>query len=383
MIRTLSSRIERLKASPIRDILSVAGQPGIISFAGGLPEGSTFPDVGRLTAVQSDLQYGPTEGEPRLRSCISEQLYQRGLHVEPSQVLVLSGSQQGIDLVAKLLIDVGTSVAVESPTYLAALQVFSLFGACYQPYQIDDIASIADTANPALLYSIPTFQNPSSYVYTTEQRMALAQLCDYKNTVLFEDDPYRDLAYEPCDRTPVCSFVKHTSWVYQSSFSKTIAPGLRLGYLACSKDLLPHLVKLKQAADLHSCRLSQRSVLRLLNDDTAGHRLNHLQVNYKMKRDAFNASLLRHFADIATWQVPAGGLFFWLTLRHPLSVPTTALLKPAIDAGVTFMPGEPFFADGRPCASCFRLNFSHTQHTDFDRGLALLAAVFKQYTTKY
>lgn len=375
---TLANRMTRLKASPIRDILAVTSRPGMISFAGGLPASESFPAVESLSFEQGDLQYGPSEGEEYLRQQVSIELQARGLEVGADSVLILSGSQQGIDLVGKLVVEEGTQVAVESPTYLAALQVFNLFGAEYVSYDIKSLCSSFSGNPPALLYSIPTFQNPSSFVYTERQRQDLANLCDNANITLFEDDPYRDLMYEPCDRQPVCSYMKHSSWIYQSTFSKTVAPGLRLGYLVCSPDLYPYLLRLKQAADLHSSRVSQRIVHRILNDSSATTRLIQLQELYKFKRDNFNSVLCKYFDDIATWYLPEGGLFFWLTLKSATLINTQSLLSDAIDAGVTFMPGEPFFTDGREASNCFRLNFSNVDNDDAEFGLAKLSEIFKK-----
>lgn len=374
----LANRVSRLKASPIRDILAVASKPGMISFAGGLPAPESFPDVDSLSFEQGDLQYGPSEGEEYLRLLVSAELQARGLMVNADSVLILSGSQQGIDLVGKLVVEEGTEVAVESPTYLAALQVFDLFGATYVTYDIESLCSSFSDEPPTLLYSIPTFQNPSSYVYTARQRQDLASLCDEQNIILFEDDPYRDLMYEPCDRQPVCSYLKSSSWVYQSTFSKTVAPGLRLGYLVCSPDLYPYLLRLKQAADLHSSRVSQRIVHRIVNDSAETTRLVQLQALYKDKRNNFNTVLCKYFDGIATWNLPEGGLFFWLTLKSTTLINTQSLLAEAIDSGVTFMPGEPFFTDGREASSCFRLNFSNVDIDNVDVGLAKLSKIFQQ-----
>ncbi|MEH6442948.1 MAG: PLP-dependent aminotransferase family protein [Oceanospirillaceae bacterium] len=374
----LSTRLKRLHSSPIREILSVACEPNMISFAGGLPADSELPQLASTVSVRSDLQYGPSEGEAALRDKIAVDLRERGINVESNRVIVLSGSQQGIDLVAKLAIDDGTKVAVESPTYLAALQVFSFFGAHYLPYSIDTIDDAFTSHLPSLLYCVPTFQNPSSHTYTHQQRGKLAQTCDEQGILLFEDDPYRELVYETCDRTPVVCYLTQSSWVYQSSFSKTLAPGVRLGYLVCSEDLFEPLLILKQAADLHSSRISQRIVLNLLNDAAAGERLAQLRNEYKHRRDHFELCLQRHFSNIAQWKVPAGGLFFWLKLnaKHPLRM--TDLLPLAIKAGVAFMPGEPFFASDIKASGCFRLSFSNTEPQDVDRGLAILAGIISK-----
>ncbi|MEM7255961.1 MAG: PLP-dependent aminotransferase family protein [Pseudomonadota bacterium] len=364
-----SQRIERLSPSPIREILKVIDQPGMISFAGGLPSAESFPALDCQHLPRDILQYGPSEGEAGLRARIADDLTQRGLTVDADQILVLSGSQQGIDLVAKLLIDNGTRVAVEMPTYLAALQVFSLFGANYAGYHATDHSGL-ESAAPQLLYTIPTFQNPTGYCYTDSERRALAQRADQLGCVLFEDDPYRDLVYSSCDRTPVCASIKHTSWVYQSSFSKTFAPGLRLGYLACSKDLYAQLAWLKQAADLHSNRLSQTLVLHMLSqpDD----RLHQLVQGYREKRDRFQQLLDQTMGQYATWSEPAGGLFFWLTLKPGLQVDVDTLLQRSLQRNVAFMPGTPFFVEPQS-TTCLRLNFSHASPAQMEQGLTVLA----------
>lgn len=380
-----SQRISRLKPSPIRDILHVVKRPEVISFAGGLPSEDRFPAMPTIAPLETSvMQYGPSEGEPQLRKYITRDLSERGLSVSPEQILILSGSQQGIDLTAKLFVDEGTLVGVESPTYLAALQVFSLFGARFDPFTAsaqNPHAILSDSNDrPALVYANPTFQNPTGYCYSLSERQRLAEACDTAATVLFEDDPYRDIMFEPCERRPVVSFLKSSSWIYQSSYSKTLAPGLRLGFLACSKDLYPSLVSLKQAADLHSNGLSQYLVLKMLQAQDAKDRHTELCAYYRTKRDYFCEQLTRHFTDIATWSTPKGGLFFWLTLKSRAVVDTRELLAHAIERNVTFMPGEPFFAERSSACGMLRLNFSHTPEPLVERGLKTLAALIREHT---
>lgn len=376
----LSARISDLHPSPIREILAVAQQPGMISFAGGLPAAETFPDLG-LTVAAEALQYGPSEGDWALRCQVAEELAGLGLTCPPEQVLILSGSQQGIDLVGKLFVDAGTPVAVEAPTYLATLQVFRLFGAQFLPYSVQQLQA-ADWLHqrPALAYAIPTFQNPTGHCYSLAEREALAAACVESGTPLFEDDPYRDLVYSPCERRPVCALLQDASpWIYQGSFSKSLAPGLRLGYMAASADLFPHLVRLKQAADLHSNRVSQALVLEQLRHPGRDARIARLQDFYRHKRDAFAQALDRHLGGLATWQVPAGGLFFWLQLNTP--VDTRRLLPDALARQVAFMPGEAFYPDA-PTLGTLRLNFSHAAEADMDRGLAVLAELIREAAGK-
>jgi DNA-binding transcriptional MocR family regulator len=374
-----SARTRDLRASPIREILAVLDRPGMISFAGGLPSPDSFPRLSLEGMPPEMLQYGASEGERELREAIADELAALGMRCTGDQVLVLSGSQQGIDLVAKLFIDAGTPVAVESPTYLAALQSFRFFGArflAYDPRSAD--GADWNRAQAAFAYAIPTFQNPGGRCLTTAERATLAAACDRSSTPLFEDDPYRDLVYDPCDRTPVCALLKRASWIYQGSFSKSLAPGLRLGYLAASPDLVPFLTRLKQAADLHSNRISQWLVLQQLRDPERSARLAALAARYRTRRDNFEAALRRHFSDLAAWSTPPGGLFFWLTLRHRID--TRRLLPQAIEQGVAFMPGEPFLPCETEGCGALRLNFSHAREEEAERGLALLARLVREET---
>jgi 2-aminoadipate transaminase len=374
-VAVLSQRVRNLTASPIRAMLEASQRPDMISFAGGLPDPQSFEDIDLAVPPAELLQYGPTEGEPALRRRIAGDLAALGLDCPAERVLVLSGSQQGIDLAAKLFVDPGAPVAVESPAYLAALQVFRFFGADLQP--LDRAAPGAGWGKgsaPRLAYVTPTFQNPTGGCWTLEERRALAEACESAGVTLFEDDPYRDLAYDPCERRPIASLVRRASWIYQGSFSKTVAPGLRLGFLAASEDLYPHLYRLKQAADLHANRLSQWIVLRHLEDAARPARLRRVVGRYKAKRDAFAAALERHVSGLADWDVPPGGLFFWLRLRH--GVDTAALVAQAMARNVLFTPGEPFMI--RPGSPALRLNFSHASEADAERGLAVLGELLRE-----
>lgn len=370
MSPTYAHRVTRLQPSPIREILAVVDRPDMISFAGGLPSPETFPPLpDRLPA--DALQYGPSEGEPRLRRQVARLLADIGIEAPPERVLIVTGSQQGIDLVGKLFIDDGTPVAVEFPTYLAALQVFSFYGANYT--RLDWAAPEALGLVP-LVYVVPTFANPTGRCATSLERTSLAKVCAERDITLFEDDPYRDLVYGPCDRAPVvASMPPGSSWVYQGSFSKTLCPGLRVGFLVASDDeLFTRLVRAKQASDLHTSRLSQALVADLVDDPGWEQRLADLCAFYRDRRDTFDDALDRHLGGLATWERPEGGLFYWLRLSAP--VDTRALLGPAIERGVAFMPGEPFHP-GPAGTGTLRLNFSHATPENADRGLAVLGAL--------
>jgi 2-aminoadipate transaminase len=368
----LSARAERLKPSPVRAMLNVSLQPDVISFAGGLPDFESFADLELPEPPRRLLQYGPTEGEPELREAIARELAGLGLDVTAERVMVLSGSQQGIDLAAKLFVDPGSRVALESPAYLAALQVFEFFGAAMEPFDRTDPAA-RWREPPALLYITPTFQNPTGACWTAAERRAVADAALARDIVIFEDDPYRDLVYQACDRRPVCADAKGGSWIYQSSFSKTVAPGLRLGYLAASPDLFPKLVMLKQAADLHANRLSQWTALRYLSDPGRPDRLKRIVATYKAKRDRFDEALRRHIGNRAQWTPPPGGLFFWLSLGR--AAPN--LVERALERGVLFTSGEHFLVDPAD-APAMRLNFSLGAPEAPERGLAILGEVLEE-----
>ena len=376
-----AQRIQHLTSSIIREILAAAQQPGVISFAGGLPAAGSFPEPDWSSLPTRLKQYGMSEGEPELREAIAAEARSKGIPCDASQVLVLSGSQQGLDLASKLFIDPDSHVLVESPTYLAALQSFRLFQAKCDgvPLKANGLdiecfeAQIRDN-KPRFSYLIPSFQNPSGTCYGPAERQAVAEVLDRYELPLVEDEPYCELDYDGVAKPPLCSLVKKAPWIYQGSFSKVLIPGLRVGYLIAHPVLMPHLVRLKQAADLHTNRPGQWLALEYMRSADKPQRLARLQAFYRERRDAFAAALDAEFADIAEWQVPSGGLFFWLKLKEVRD--TRPLLKPALAAGVAFMPGEAFFADDEPPVGYLRLNFSHTEPELMVEGLRRLRQVF-------
>ncbi|AKJ98415.1 MULTISPECIES: aminotransferase-like domain-containing protein [Pseudomonas] len=377
-----SERVSRLKSSLIREILAAAQRPEVMSFAGGLPAEAMLPKVEWAAMPLSMGQYGMSEGEPALREALAAQARSLGLACEASQVLVVSGSQQTLDLTAKLHIDVGTEVLLEAPTYLAALQIFQLFGAaCITvPLETDgpDLHALRarlERHRPAFIYLIPTFQNPSAVRYSEAKRDAVAALLDEFGVTLVEDEPYRELTFDGASATPIASRLKNASWIYTGTVSKTLLPGLRVGYLIASPDLFPHLLRLKQSADLHTNRIGQWQALQWIGTEQYRHHLSELRDFYRDRRDRFQAALQTHFCDIADWNVPQGGLFFWLTLKQPLD--TRTLLATALAADVAFMPGEPFFPEPDQHPGHLRLNFSHIDPARLDEGLRRLAGVVR------
>lgn len=379
-----SERIDRLRPSLVREILAAATRPGMISFAGGLPAADLMPALPEAAVTDASLyQYGATEGEPAFRPAVAAWIGETGLPVSASQVLPLAGSQQGLDLAAKLLIDPGTAMLTEAPTYLAALQVFQLFGAQVAGIPMDaqgpDLAAfrrLLETRQPRCVYLAPTFQNPTGVSYSREARRAVAELLDRTGVLLIEDDPYRTVALDGAmPPEPICALLRRAPWIYLGSFSKILWPGWRMGYLAAREDLMPKLVILKQATDLHTQRPGQAAVAQWLGSADRHAQVARMQEGYRLRRDAMQAALTRHFRDIADWQPPSGGLFFWLRLRRHLA--TRPLLDQAISRGVAFMPGEPFFPDHAD-QNTLRLNFSHATPEQMDHGLATLAELLKK-----
>lgn len=378
-----SERVSRLKSSLIREILAAAQRPEVMSFAGGLPAEAMLPKVEWADMPLSLGQYGMSEGEPALREALAAEARGLGLPCEASQVLVVSGSQQTLDLAAKLYIDKGTEILLEAPTYLAALQIFQLFGAdCLTvPLEADgpNLAQLRqrlEQHRPAFIYLIPTFQNPSAVRYSEAKREAVAALLDEFGVTLIEDEPYRELTFDGASAQPIAGRLKTSSWIYTGTVSKTLLPGLRVGYLIASPDLFPHLLKLKQSADLHTNRIGQWQALQWIGSEKYQQHLSELRGFYRQSRDAFQAALETHFADLADWNTPQGGLFFWLTLKQPLD--TRTLLNTALANDVAFMPGEPFFPDPDRNPGHLRLNFSHIDPARLDEGLKRLAAVVRQ-----
>lgn len=380
-----SERVTRLKSSLIRDILAAAQRPEVMSFAGGLPAERCLPAVDWSTMPAGLGQYGMSEGEPALREAIAAQARAYGLDCTADQVLVTTGSQQALDLIAKLYLDVSTPVLVEGPTYLAALQSFQFFGAeCLEVsltpegLDLEALRLRLEDQRPAFAYLIPTFQNPSGVRYSAANRAAVAALLDEYGVTLVEDEPYRELSYDGAPARPLCGQLRRSAWIHTGSLSKTLLPGLRVGYLIASPELLKPLRALKQAADLHTCRMSQWQVLQWLGSERYAQHLEEVRTFYRERRDGFARALTRHFSDIADWQIPQGGLFFWLRLKTPLD--TRTLLDAALAQDVAFMPGEPFFAEPDRHRGLLRLNFSHVLPERLDTGLARLASVIREAT---
>jgi 2-aminoadipate transaminase len=330
---------------------------------------------------QAALQYAPSEGFGPLREWVAARLAAQGVAATPGQVLITSGSQQGLDLVGRVLLDPGSAVAVERPTYLGALQAFApnepawlaLDGDADGPRPASRRAAAA--AGARLAYLVPSFQNPTGRCIGAARRDALAEACLAGGLPLLEDDPYGELWFDAPPPAPLAARLPGQT-VLLGSLSKVLAPGLRLGWLLAPPALFPKLLQAKQAADLHSSGLTQRIAFEALRDGLLERHLPALRARYRAQRDAMVAALARHLPDGCRWQAPGGGMFFWVTA--PAGLDTTALLPRAVDAGVAYVPGAAFFA-GDPGAAApantLRLSFATVAPAAIGAAVAVLGRV--------
>jgi len=395
----LARRAEKMNPSVIREILKVTERPGIISFAGGLPSPRTFPVAEFSAACEkvlredgpAALQYAASEGYAPLREQVAAML---PWAVDPAQVLITTGSQQGLDLAAKILIDTGSRVLVETPTYLGALQAFTPMEPEVVAVASDneglDVADLADNAcaqshpgapvNAArFLYVLPNFQNPTGRTMTERRRAAVSHRAAELGLPIVEDNPYGDLWF---DAPPPLSLTARNpeGCLYLGSFSKVLAPGLRLGFMVAPRSLYPKLLQAKQAADLHSPGFNQRMVAEVMKDGFLDRHVPTIRALYKSQRDAMLAALQREMLGLdVQWNTPDGGMFLWA--RLPQGMSAIDLLPQAVDKGVAFVPGAPFYA-GQPDLRCLRLSFVTASVDQIDTGIAALAAAIREQSGK-
>jgi len=388
----LAQRAEKMNPSVIREILKVTEKPGIISFAGGLPSPQTFPiDAMREASERvlrddgkAALQYAASEGYAPLREWVAQDLLKQGMKVSPDQVLITTGSQQGLDLVAKILIDAGSRILVETPTYLGALQAFTPMEPVAVGVDSDDhgvdaddlrakVGSGADKAR--FVYLLPNFQNPTGRTMTEERRAAVAQVAIETGLPIIEDNPYGDLWFD-APPAPSLSSRHPEGSVYLGSFSKILAPGLRLGYLVAPTALYPKLLQAKQAADLHTPSFNQRVVAEVLKDGFIERHVPTIRALYKQQCEAMLAALDREMAGLGlSWNRPVGGMFLWVQL--PKGLKAIPLLAKAVDKGVAFVPGSAFYA-GDANESTLRLSFVTATVEQINTGMAALAAAIRE-----
>ena len=383
----MAQRTARMNPSILREILKVAERPGVRSMAGGLPSPDTFPvdalaaacDTVLRTQGREALQYASSEGFLPLREWVVARLGRAGLKTGAEQVLITTGSQQGLDLVGKVLIDAGAPVAVEAPTYLGALQAtcpteptFANLACDGEGPRPESIAELPRRApGTRFAYLLPNFQNPTGLQIPGPRRDALVAAAQSAGVPIVEDNPYGDSWYDEEPPSPVSA-----RWtegcVYLGSFSKVLTPGFRLGFIVAPASLYPKLLSAKQAADLHTPGFNQRVVYEVVKDGFLDPHVPTIRDRYRTQRDAMAAALTEHLPAGTTWQTPRGGMFFWL--RLPEGFDAMALLEKAVDAGVAFVPGAPFYA-ADPDPRTMRLSFVTLSVAQIHEAVAILGRV--------
>lgn len=386
-----AQRFEKVEPSFIREILKVAANPEIISFAGGLPNPHLFPVKGIDQACQdvlreqgaAALQYAATEGFAPLRQYIADRyLARHGMQVNPDNILITSGSQQALDLLGKVLIDEGQDLIIEEPGYLGAIQAFSVYQPTFKPITLEeeglDLAALdallASGSNAKLLYGVPNFQNPSGVSYSRANREALAERLVRHELLMVEDDPYGELRFEGEHLPPIAKLAPNNT-VLLGSFSKTVVPAFRLGWMVMPDWLRKKVTIAKQATDLHSNAFSQQVLHRFLTDNSLDAHLEKIKEVYGRQRAAMEAALARHCPPGVSYTRPEGGMFLWLTL--PSHISAMALFDEAIKEKVAFVPGAPFYV--RPeIQNTLRLSFSCVDEATIEEGVKRLARALQR-----
>ena len=386
---TLAARAEKMNPSVIREILKVTEKPGIISLAGGLPSPKTFPIESFAAAAASvlatdgasALQYAASEGYTPLREAIAAFL---PWEVHPDQVLITTGSQQALDLIGKVLIDAGSRVLVETPTYLGALQAFAPMepqvvsvASDSEGVLIDDLAAKAGSGadKARFLYVLPNFQNPTGRTMSEARREALVAQAAALNLPLVEDNPYGDLWFDQAPPKPLTAR-NPEGCIYMGSFSKVLAPGLRLGYVVAPRQMYPKLLQAKQAADLHTPSFNQRLVSEVIKNGFLDRHVPTIRQLYKEQCQAMVAALEQEMQGLGvTWNRPDGGMFLWLRLPEGMSA--LQLLPRAVERNVAFVPGAAFYAD-QPDDRTLRLSFVTASQGQIRTAIAALAAAIRE-----
>jgi 2-aminoadipate transaminase len=397
-----SDRANDAKSSIIRELLRVTQRPEVISFAGGLPAGDLFPTERVKEACRSvleekatvALQYGETEGYRPLREMIARHIGRYGIKASAENILVTTGSQQALDLIGKLLINPGDRVLVEAPTYLGALQAFSLYGAQYLSVPTDEDGLRIDLvegrlrSRPKFMYVLPNFQNPGGTTISEYRRRVLVQLAERFRVPIIEDDPYGQLRYEgehlpplvvlDRERLPRGEDFKLGNIIYLSTFSKTLSPGFRLGWVVAPPDVIAKLAQLKQGADLHTSTFTQVVAYEVARENFLDEHVKKLRAVYRERRDVMLEALAREMPEGVTWTHPKGGLFLWVTL--PEGMDANELFREALKQEVAFVPGDCFFAPdclGPEANRHMRLNFSNAKPERIQQGIRRLSLAVK------
>lgn len=387
---TFAQRCGNFQPSAVRDILRVISQGNVISFAGGLPDDNLFP----LDAVQDayervfasgkhTLQYGLTQGYGPLREKIAERMTRKNVHMSADQILLTTGSQQVIDLFSRIMLDPGDTVLVENPTYLAALQVFQ----SYQGKGIgvdsdedgmlpDDLEEKLKTYKPKFIYVVPTFSNPAGKVWSLERRKEVLRLAKKYNVVILEDDPYGEIQFNENETyAPIASLDNGETVLYTSTFSKTVVPALRTGWVMGPKPLIQMMNQTKEAADLHSSSLDQQALYQLMAHFDLDAHIANLRTVYKERMNVMLDLLEKTNLPGLKYVAPRGGMFFWVELHEQIN--TTALFSKAVENGVAYVPGAPFYV-GEPKYNAFRLNYTYSVPEKINEGMNKLVHVLEE-----
>jgi len=387
-----ADRMSKIPRSFVREILKVTENPDIISFAGGLPNPISFPhkDIAEAAAVvlndssNEALQYSSTEGYKPLRNYIADRYCGAGLDVEPDQILMINGSQQGLDLIGKIFLNRGDVMLIERPTYLAAIQSFGF----YEPNFVSipllndgvDLQTLKNklkTLNPKLFYSIPNFQNPTGITYSRKKREKIGEIFNQSGTIFVEDNPYGEIRFIGNDLPCVKTYLNNS--ILLGSFSKIVSPGIRLGWIVADDEIMKHLITAKQASDLHSNILTQMIVHRYLKGYDVETHLKLIRKMYRTQRDCMVAMIKKYFPQDVKYTKPEGGMFLWVTL--PVGMSSMELFEAAIDENVAFVPGEAFYSEN-PEKNTLRLNFSNSDEKRIQEGIKRLGHAIKNLKKK-
>lgn len=393
-----AQRTQRMGSSAIRELLKLTQIPGLISFAGGLPAPEVFPvdefkeacDVVLSEVGPQSLQYSTTEGYYPLRELIARHSCRYGIQVDPDNIQITSGSQQALDLLGKLFINVGDRILLEAPTYLGALQAWNAYGPEYVTVPSDENGMQTESlenalrTGPKFIYVLPNFQNPTGATLSLERRMQLIELADQYGVPIVEDDPYGQLRYEGDHLPPVVvlddQYQKngdqnyHGNVIYLSTFSKTLAPGIRLAWIVAPKEVISKIVQGKQGADLHTSTFIQMVAYEVASGGFLDEHVRKIRKIYGERRDVMLSAMETHFPDGVTWTRPLGGMFLWVTL--PEGLDATQLFDEAVKLQVAYVPGAPFFPVGGG-ENTMRLNFSNATPEMIQEGIARLGKVFQ------
>ncbi len=392
----LASRTEGMKSSAIRELLKLTQKPDIISFAGGLPAPDFFPlrevEEACRYIVEEDgaqaLQYSATEGYPPLKEYLSNSMHRYGVPATQKNVLLTNGSQQALDLIGKIFLDPGDYVITGRPTYLGAIQAWNAYQARYHTVRLDDDGmvveeiehayekAVADSGRPpSFIYVLPNFHNPAGTTLSQERREQLAEVATRLDLPVVEDDPYGQLRYEGEDLPPICTCIPERT-IYLGTFSKTLAPGLRLGWIVCPEVLMNRFVQAKQGADLHTGTFNQYVANDICQRGFLRQHVKKLRGVYRERRDTMLDALVEFWPDACSWTHPEGGLFLWAQV--PKGIDTTEFLKQALEENVAYVPGVNFYPNEDGGFNAMRLNFSYSAPDTIVEGIRRLGVALKK-----